>query len=257
MSLTDIYLKIFSQIFVYHSEEGFLAKLHPSSKTVLLFVCIVLAILCTRVEVLLLTLATLIILASTSINLKRISSMFISLAMFIAPMAFFMIIYIAISCRSLYRLAETTLSITIAMSRLAVISIAFYIFFVTTKPQSIARVLNKLGIPYKYGYGFVISLRLLSILSNDLIEIMSIQKLRGLNIGNNFLNKIKNYLAVFIPLAISTLNRVDEITVSLEVKGFGLKDKRSYLYVEPFRFTDTIFSSLCIALAIATLYFCI
>jgi len=255
MSLANLYLKNVSQIFVYYTEKGFLSKLHPLSKIVLIFTTIALTILCSKIELLLLTLVILVILASTSIDLKRITSLFLSLTMFVLPMIFFSLIYTSTNYRSLYKVMETSISIAVAMVRLLTMSIAFYIFFITTKPQSIARVLNKIGIPYKYSYGFIIALRFLSVISSDLLEIISIQKTRGLSIDRNFLDRVRGYIAVLVPLIISTLNRVDEITVSLEVKGFGLKNSRSYLNVEHFEFFDVLFIFFCITLASTALYF--
>lgn len=142
----------------------------------------------------------------------------------------------------------------VAIARVMVMALAFYILFTTTKPQSLVRILEKIGVPYKYSYGFILALRFISIIADDLIEILAIQRIRGLAYGKNFVSRLKNYLAVFVPLTISTLTRVDEITISLEVKGFGYSSKRTYLQTESFTILDIIFIILCISIPITITY---
>lgn len=257
MSLTSIYLRNLSQIFLFYSEKSFLGKLHPLTKAVLMFAGIAIAFLCNKLVVLLLTLATFLSMALLSISVKRVVSLITSLMIFISPMILFSYIYSIFRSPSTTSLIGLSTSVATAIVRLLIMSLAFYIFFITTKPQSIARILNSIGIPYKYGYGFVIALRFLSVIASDLIEILHIQKTRGLFIRRNFLSRLRSSFAVFVPLIISALNRVDEVTIALEVKGFGLNSKRSYLYSEVFGFRDAIAVLLCLAGLAIAIRFCI
>lgn len=257
MSIANVYLKNLSQVFLYYSEKGFLTNLHPLTKIVLMFTGIAVAILCTRLVVLVFALLLLLSMALTSISIKRIASLIISLMLFVLPMILFTYIYTLFRMQSAILLVNTSISIVTTMVRLLVMSMAFYVFFITTRPQSIARILNRVGVPYKYGYGFAIALRFLSVVADDLVEVLSIQKTRGLFLGKNFLDRVRSYLAVFIPLIISSLNRIDELTISLEVKGFGFSRRRIYMYSEPFRLRDAVFICLCLAGLATAIYFCI
>ncbi|MEM4849093.1 MAG: energy-coupling factor transporter transmembrane component T, partial [Ignisphaera sp.] len=100
-----------------------------------------------------------------------------------------------------------------------------------------------------------IALRFLSVVADDLIEILSIQKTRGLFLKGAFFDRVRSYLAIFIPLIISTLNRIDEVTISLEVKGFGFSKKRTYICLESFRSKDVVFICLCLIWLILAIYF--
>ena len=194
MSIANIYLKNFSQVFLYYSEKGFLTNVHPSTKIVLMFTGVAIAILCTKLVVLLFVLLLFLSIALTSISIKRITSLIISLMLFISPMILFTYIYTLLRLRSAILLVDTSISIVTAMVKLLIMSMAFYAFFITTRPQSIARILNRIGIPYKYGYGFVIALRFLSVVADDLVEVLSIQKTRGLFLGKSFLDKLRAIL---------------------------------------------------------------
>lgn len=182
-----------------------------------------------------------------SAGVRRIPYLYLSLVFFIAPMIIFSTLYMYIWTRSINAVTYLLISIAISSTRLMVMSTAFYLFFATTRVQSIVRILNRLGIPYKYGYGIALAITLLPVIANDLVEILSVQKTRGLFLGNSIFEKIRRLIAVSIPLIITTLNRVDDIVISLEVRGFGFSDKRSYLYREPFEIRDAMFIAFCVA----------
>lgn len=255
MSLATSYLKNFSQIFLYHSEKGFLGKLHPLPKTILMVVSISIAIKASRVETITITLTILTLLALTSISWRKVVALLSSITLFILPMVLFMYLYMLLQKPTVDSAIRTASSIAMAIARLMIMTISFYILFITTKPQSIVRILSRFGISYRYSYGFILALRLLSVIAEDLAEIISVQKLRGLTFKNNLLKRLRSYIAVFIPLTISTLTRIDEITISLEVKGFGLRSSRTYLYKEKLGLGDAVFISLCLVVMIIAIYF--
>ncbi len=252
MSLTSLYLKNISQVFLYRPNEKKVYELHPVSKIVFTIFTTTIAI-ASRPELVLTTLAVLVLLSIFLINWRNTFSLVISVFLFIAPMVFFVHIYTIIG-NPIYVVLSTARNVGIAIARVMSMALSFHILFVSTKPQSLARVLNRIGIPYKYSYGFILALRFVSVIAGDLIEIVSIQKIRGLIFEKNLLKKLRSYLAIFIPLTISTLMRVDEIAISLEVKGFGYTNKRTYLYTETIKMLDVLVITLCISIAIAIFY---
>ncbi|MEM0490018.1 MAG: energy-coupling factor transporter transmembrane component T [Ignisphaera sp.] len=248
MSLTSLYLKNISRVFLYRPNEKKVYELHPVSKIVFTIFTTAIAIV-SRPELVLTTLAVLVLLSIFLINWRNTFSLVISVFLFIAPMVFFVHIYTIIG-NPIYVVLSTARNVGVAIARVMSMALSFHILFVSTKPQSLARVLNRIGIPYKYSYGFILALRFVSVIAGDLIEIVSIQKIRGLIFEKNLLKKLRSYLAIFIPLTISTLMRVDEIAISLEVKGFGYTNKRTYLYTETIKMLDVLVIMLCIAIAI-------
>ena len=252
MSLTSLYLKNISQVFLYRPNEKKVYELHPVSKIVFTIFTTTIAI-ASRPELVLTTLAVLVLLSIFLINWRNTFSLVISVFLFIAPMVFFVHIYTIIG-NPIYVVLSTARNVGVAIARVMSMALSFHILFVSTKPQSLARVLNRIGIPYKYSYGFILALRFVSVIAGDLIEIVSIQKIRGLIFEKNLLKKLRSYLAIFIPLTISTLMRVDEIAISLEVKGFGYTNKRTYLYTETIKMLDVLVITLCISIAIAIFY---
>jgi len=252
LSLTSLYLKNISRVFLYRPNEKKVYELHPVSKIVFTIFTTTIAI-ASRPELVLTTLAVLVLLSIFLINWRNTFSLVISVFLFIAPMVFFVHIYTIIG-NPIYVVLSTARNVGVAIARVMSMALSFHILFVSTKPQSLARVLNRIGIPYKYSYGFILALRFVSVIAGDLIEIVSIQKIRGLIFEKNLLKKLRSYLAIFIPLTISTLMRVDEIAISLEVKGFGYTNKRTYLYTETIKMLDVLVITLCISIAIAIFY---
>lgn len=250
MSLADFYLKSISRIFLQHPEDNTLYRLHPISKIVFTVVATAIAV-ASGWRTAVVTLAILTVTSFLLIDWRRTCSLVVSVLLFVLPMTLFVHVYTILGNPNIDAVLSTSMGMAVAVARVVTMALSFYILFVTTKPQSLARVLSSVGIPYKYSYGFILALRFLSVIAGDLAEILSIQKIRGLVFGRSLIKRLKSYLAVFIPLTISTLMRVDEIALSLEIKGFGYSNSRTYMYTEPLKIHDVLTITLCISIAVA------
>lgn len=255
MSLDSFYLRNISQIFTYYSEKGLLSKLHPVSKIVLTLTGIVIAFTVNKVEIIGITLGFYILLSLSSISWRRIIAITLSLLLIMLPMILFIYLYTLLQKPTTNTIISITSSTIITLSRLMIMAVSFYILLVSTKPQSLATIISRLGIPFKYSYSFVLALKLLSVIARDLVEILYIQRLRGLTFEKNLVKRLRNYLSIFIPITISTLTRIDEITISLIVKGFGLRSKRTNLYKENIKIIDILSIVICISIIAMTIYF--
>lgn len=96
-------------------------------------------------------------------------------------------------------------------------------FSVSTSPQDLTLALVKIGVSYKLAHICYLSLRLLPIFQRDMQTIQDIQRLRGAERG---WNRLKTSI---IALLACELRQVDNITIALETRGFGLHKSRTEL----------------------------
>ncbi|WP_440059600.1 energy-coupling factor transporter transmembrane component T family protein [Thermogladius sp. 4427co] len=126
---------------------------------------------------------------------------------------------------------------------------AILLFFSTVKPYDLVQTFDRLKLPYKAGFIFFLSLRLLPITFRELREIMDVQKSRGIEVDSpNPVKRIANTIPIFVPLIIRIMSVTWEMAITLMVRGFGA-GKRSY--VKPLKWArrDTI------ALAVLTTFY--
>jgi len=96
-------------------------------------------------------------------------------------------------------------------------------FSTTTKPKDFSNLLIKIGINYKIAHIFYLSLRFLPVFEEDAKNIIYSQKLRGIKNGTQ---KIARTIITFL---LTELRHTDETAIALEMRGFGLQDKKTIL----------------------------
>ncbi|ADM27334.1 cobalt transport protein [Ignisphaera aggregans DSM 17230] len=224
------------------SVEGrkLLYRLHPLTKIFLAIISIPMAIILDIYGLAIYSIY-ITILCIIGLEHRRFLRMLFSPAIFIGIISIFIFIY-GLSSRgiSINSIIALLRSIAIGSLRIYILVISFGILFSTTRLQSIARIFSYIGIPYIYIYMILLSLRFIPILLSDFIEIYYIQSLRGFDSGRSFLDRIRSLLSLFIPLFIVTLSRLDEVSLSLYLRGFGYSHRRSYTYVERLGYIDIL-----------------
>ena len=114
-----------------------------------------------------------------------------------------------------------------------------WVFIDSTNPFSFAQSLTKIGIPYRIAYSLSLSLRFTPVLNTEISIIRKAQQTRGLNTNPNSLRGAFNILKfTLFPLISSTLNRIRDITLSMEGRAFGLYEQRTSLKEIPLRLSD-------------------
>ena len=122
------------------------------------------------------------------------------------------------------------------------------LFILTTDPSEFAASLNKLGVSYKIAYTVSIALRYIPDVQRDYKDISFAQQARGIDLSNKekFLKRIKNSVAILMPLIFSSLDRIDKISLAMELRAFGNNKKRTWYNSKTFSSKDYV----CIALFI-------
>ena len=121
------------------------------------------------------------------------------------------------------------------------------IFFLSTNPSELAASINRAGVHYKAAFAFSLTLRYFPDLIRDYQDIAAAQQCRGLDLSKKekLGKRLKNILNIMIPLIFSTLDRIDTISNTMDLRGFGKGKKRTWYAAKPLKRND------CIALAIA------
>ena len=112
--------------------------------------------------------------------------------------------------------------------RFLVILSASALFVRTTDPDHLAQGLIRAGIPYRYGYLFVLALRFVPFFQDELRSVREAQRVRGIKVSVRSPRRIAHAARyTFVPVLVSGLYRVDSIAISMKGRCFGLHSKRT------------------------------
>ena len=126
--------------------------------------------------------------------------------------------------------------------------IAFVVFFASTKPSHIIWALQKIGVPYKLAFSFVVALGLLPSIIKNAGDVIDVQKARGLALDRgNIFERIRRYAPILIPLISRMMSDVWDLSMVLASRGFGYAKKRTFVDTPSWGRLDTLFLLLSIA----------
>ena len=117
------------------------------------------------------------------------------------------------------------------------------LFILTTDPSEFAASLNKIGVSYKVAYTVSIALRYIPDVQRDYKDISFAQQARGIDLSSKekLSKRIKNSAAILMPLIFSSLERIDKISLAMELRAFGNDKKRTWYNSRKFGKIDYIF----------------
>lgn len=117
---------------------------------------------------------------------------------------------------------------------------AALLFIVTTHPSEFAASLSRIGISYKISYAVSLAFRYIPDIQRDYKTISKAQQARGIDLSRNekLGRRLKNALAIIMPLIMSSLDRIETISNAMELRGFGKKKRRSWYSEKSFRKAD-------------------
>jgi energy-coupling factor transport system permease protein len=102
------------------------------------------------------------------------------------------------------------------------------VMVMTTHPSDLFTSLSKLKIPYAFNFMLAMTLQLIPVFQREVGIIMSAQKSRGMK-GRGF----AAVLPSFVPVFVGAIERVQQLSISLESRGFGSNGfKTSYRQVK-------------------------
>lgn len=129
------------------------------------------------------------------------------------------------------------------------------VFVFTTHPTEFSASLNRLGVPYKIAYAVSLTLRYLPEIKKDYVNIMHAQQARGIELSKkaSLLSRLKNLTSILGPLIFTSLDRTEEISNAMTLRGFGRHKSRTWYSLKVLTTKDwfcLVVILVCVALAI-------
>lgn len=122
--------------------------------------------------------------------------------------------------------------LNMSMKVLCVVPVAL-LFIACTDPSEFAASLASIGVSYRVGYSVSLALRYIPDVQREYHNISQAQQARGIDLSgkDKFFTRLKNSIAILLPLVLSSLNRIETVSNAMELRGFG-KNKRRTWYVQ-------------------------
>ncbi len=129
--------------------------------------------------------------------------------------------------------------LTVTLKYYTVVPVAL-LFVLTTDPSEFAASLNRLKISYKISYAVALALRYIPDIQTEFINISHAQQARGIDLSRKAKpwTRLKNILAIMMPLIFSSLDRITVISNAMELRNFGKNNKRTWYSARPFGRND-------------------
>ena len=129
------------------------------------------------------------------------------------------------------------------------------LFISTTNPSEFAASLSQIGVPYRISYSVSLALRYIPDIQQEFHEISQSQEARGVALGKDvsLVDRIKNSAKILLPLVLNSLNRIDQISNSMQLRSFGKHNKRTWYMKKKMETADYIVISLCVVIFVVGL----
>lgn len=149
--------------------------------------------------------------------------------------------------------------LNIALKYAVVIPMAL-LFLLTTNPSEFAASLNRIGVNYKIAYSVSLALRYIPDIQRDYENISFSAQARGIDISRKekLPKRLKNIISILMPLILTSIERIENISTAMELRGFGTKRKRTWYSIRSFSRNDYIalilFALIAISSTVITFY---
>jgi len=134
-------------------------------------------------------------------------------------------------------------------SRFLCIVTSSFLFVSSTDPNSFVYALMQLGLPYRYGFTLITTLRFLPLFGSELNVVRQAQAARGMQTSIHPKKVVRTIRMTFLPMLVSGLAKVDALSISMEGRGFGAHKQRTFLRKIVFTPVDLL---ICAIAALST-----
>jgi len=122
------------------------------------------------------------------------------------------------------------------------------LFITTTDPTDFAvSLIQNLKVPYRFGYGVLISYRFLPLLRTELETIRFAHKVRGVGRHTGILGRWQDVRRLALPLLASAIRNSERTALAMDAKAFGAGSERTYYRQMKVRPRDGLFLVAVIA----------
>lgn len=238
----------FLEIFQYTRQTSIIHQLDPRSKLVLTIACSGICLMFQEIIPLLVIFVCLIPVIAAAKSLRRWTKSMKGLA----GLMVFIIIF-----NTLLSSGENAFSHSLALAiRLVVLMTSFSIFFLTVHPDELSQALIQMRVRFEFAFAMSMAMRYVPTLAQEAYAIMDAQKARGVELDKgSLLARIKNIVPIIVPLIIVSIRRALSIAESMESRGFGACENRTYIEKLVFRKRDWGLAIASILILLITFYF--
>ncbi|MDE6320333.1 MAG: energy-coupling factor transporter transmembrane protein EcfT, partial [Lachnospiraceae bacterium] len=103
--------------------------------------------------------------------------------------------------------------LNITMKVICVVPVAL-LFIACTDPSEFAASLAMIGVSYRAGYAVSLALRYIPDVQREYVNISQAQQARGIDLSgkDKFFTRLKNSVAILLPLVMSSINRIETVS---------------------------------------------
>ena len=134
-------------------------------------------------------------------------------------------------------------------SRILCICTWSILMLMTLHPGELSSALQRAKVPYTVNFMITTTLQLIPIIQREFGIILSAQKSRAMQAQG-----FKALLPSIIPVFAGAIDRVSQLSMSLETRAFGANKERTLLRYKPFTIKETTFSLLALLPIILVFY---
>lgn len=113
--------------------------------------------------------------------------------------------------------------------RVLILALSLLLFFHTTPAHYLSNALLAKRFNPRLVYIFLYSIQLLEALRRKINKIFIAQSSRGLNVSGSPIRRVKAFFPILLPLILSYLSESLDRGLALELKGFGIGGKKTFL----------------------------
>jgi energy-coupling factor transport system permease protein len=135
------------------------------------------------------------------------------------------------------------------------IVLASHLFVSTTGAENLAYALMQAGLPYRYGFALLTTMRFVPYFRLEANTVLQAQVARGVEVDRPTPKAIWLMAKhTIIPVTVTSLSKVDSLAISMEGRCFGLHPDRTYRQRIPFHWWDWAVIGTGIAVAVASFH---
>ncbi|MFX0108165.1 MAG: energy-coupling factor transporter transmembrane component T family protein [Candidatus Hodarchaeota archaeon] len=221
----------FLEVFQYTRQDSIVHQLDPRSKLVMSITFAALSLAYFQIIPLIIIMLVLIPIMAAAKSLRRWGRSMKGLA--------FLLIFIIIF-NTLLSTVDYPFSYSIALAiRLVALMTSFSIFFLTVHPDQLSQALIQMKVRFEFAFAMSMAMRYVPTLGQEAYAIMDAQKARGVELDKgNLLKRIRNIVPIIVPLIVVSIRRALSVAESMESRGFGASETRTYMEKLSFRKRD-------------------
>lgn len=119
------------------------------------------------------------------------------------------------------------------LARIAAISGAVTLFYLTTKPSELVLDMERRGVPARFAFVAHASVQTVPAMAERAQAIVAAQRARGLDTEGSFLRRLRGIVPIVGPVMLGSISEVEERSMTLEARAFTRPGHRSLLWSPP------------------------